>query len=105
MEEWDHYRLGHRAVGVLARSSRLNVQSGPSKDPHQGSSWAALGPRPKKREDIRSCQRPKFLTWEPSQAVLDHRQLSRSFVVERVTPRLRQMLGWNVSSELWVAPF
>ena len=75
------------------QESRLNVQSGPSKDPNQGSSWAAWGPRPLKGEDIRSCQRPKFLMWEPSQATLDHRQFSRSFVVERVTPQTAPDVG------------
>ena len=46
MEEWDRYRLGHRAVGVLAGTPRLNVQSGHSKALIQGSSCAALGPHP-----------------------------------------------------------
>ena len=53
MEEWDRYRLGHRAVGVLAGTPRLNVQSGHSKGLMQGSSCAALGPHPEKGEDIR----------------------------------------------------
>ena len=53
MEEWDRYRLGHRAVGVLAGTPRPNVQSGHSKALIQGSSCAALGPHPEKGEDIR----------------------------------------------------
>ena len=53
MEEWDRYRLGHRAVGVLAGTPWLNVQSGHSKALTQGSSCAALGPHPEKGEDIR----------------------------------------------------
>ena len=53
MEEWDRYRLGHRAVGVLAGTPWLNVQSGHSKTLIQGSSCAALGPHPEKGEDIR----------------------------------------------------
>ena len=53
MEEWDRYRLGHRAVGVLAGTPWLNVQSGHSKALIQGSSCAALGPHPEKGEDIR----------------------------------------------------
>ena len=44
MVVWNRYQLGHRAVGVLARSSRLNVQSGHSKALNQESSCAALGP-------------------------------------------------------------
>ena len=53
MEEWDRYRLGHRAVGVLAGTPWPNVQSGHSKALIQGSSCAALGPHPEKGEDIR----------------------------------------------------
>ena len=53
MEEWDRYRLAHRAVGVLAGTPWLNVQSGHSKALIQGSSCAALGPHPEKGEDIR----------------------------------------------------
>ena len=50
----DHrYRLGHRAVGVLAGTPWLNVRSGHSKPLIQGSNCAALGPHPEKGEDIR----------------------------------------------------
>ena len=45
MEEWDRYRLGHRAVGVLARSPRLNVQSGPS-GPKPGFELGCVGTTP-----------------------------------------------------------
>ena len=50
---WDRYRLGHLAVEVLAHAPPLNVQSGHSKVPHQGSSCAAMGPHPEKGEGIR----------------------------------------------------
>ena len=70
---WDRCRLSRRAVGVLAGTPRLNVQSGHSKALNQGSSCAALGPHPAKgRTKVeKTTNLPKFLTWEPSQATLD----------------------------------
>ena len=70
---WDRYRLGHRAVGVLAGAPPLNVQSGHSKAQTKGRAvlrWDHTLIRGGYKVD-KTTNLPKFIMWEPSQATLD----------------------------------